>query len=215
VLTRPGHIACRFPALRSSGVGSQHYESLQHPVGQSQSWSEQRDPLLEPIEGGPEGGGLPSCCYRASCASNARRTGAPSAARGCFGRHQPADSGRPIVRRFYPECGSSIAEEPGSRPDPVILNGGTLDDPNSLTPAMQIYCDRELAWVQTRPCLGFRRASRETVVYCRAAARRNKSAGAPAKAVMKKNKKTGGRPGIRPADARRVLALTDPGAAGP
>jgi len=29
-------------------------------------------------------------------------------------------------------------EEPGSRPDPVILNGGILDDPNSLTPAMQI-----------------------------------------------------------------------------
>ena len=61
---------------------------------------------------------------------------------------KPADSGRPIVRRFCPECGSSIAEEPGSRPDLVILNGGTLDDPNSLTPAMQIYCDRELSWVR-------------------------------------------------------------------
>jgi hypothetical protein len=62
--------------------------------------------------------------------------------------NKPADSGRPIVRRFCPECGSSIAEEPGSRPDLVILNGGTLDDPNSLKPAMQIYCDRELSWVQ-------------------------------------------------------------------
>ena len=61
---------------------------------------------------------------------------------------KPADSGRPIVRRFCPECGSSIAEEPGSRPDLIILNGGTLDDPNSLTPAMQIYCDRELSWVR-------------------------------------------------------------------
>src|SRR3954449_6643561 len=39
--------------IRSSGVDSQHYESLQRPVGQPQSWSEQRDPLLEPVEGGP------------------------------------------------------------------------------------------------------------------------------------------------------------------
>src|ERR1700757_1765083 len=52
-LRLPQNVACRFPALRSSGVGSQHYESLQRPVGQPQSWSEQRDPLLEPNEGGP------------------------------------------------------------------------------------------------------------------------------------------------------------------
>src|SRR5262252_10507831 len=62
--------------------------------------------------------------------------------------NKPADSGRPIVRRFCPECGSSIAEEPGSRPDLVILNGGTLDDPDAVTPAMQIYCERELSWVR-------------------------------------------------------------------
>jgi hypothetical protein len=61
---------------------------------------------------------------------------------------KPADSGRPIVRRFCPECGFSIAEEPGSRPDLVVLNGGTLDDLNSLTLAMQIYCERELSWVR-------------------------------------------------------------------
>jgi len=61
---------------------------------------------------------------------------------------KPADSGRPIVRSFCPECGSSIAEEPGSRPELVILNGGTLDDPDAVTPAMQIYCDRELSWVR-------------------------------------------------------------------
>ena len=59
---------------------------------------------------------------------------------------KPADSGRPIVRR--PECGSSIVEEPGSRPDLVIINGGTLDDPTSVTPGIEIYCNRELSWVQ-------------------------------------------------------------------
>ena len=61
---------------------------------------------------------------------------------------KPADSGRQIVRRFCSECGSSIAEEPGSRPDLVILNGGTLDDPNSVAAALEIYCDRELSWVR-------------------------------------------------------------------
>ena len=61
---------------------------------------------------------------------------------------KPADSGRPIVRRFCPECGSSIVEEPGSRPDLVIINGGTLDDPTSVTPGIEIYCDRELSWVR-------------------------------------------------------------------
>ena len=61
---------------------------------------------------------------------------------------KPANSGRPNVRRFCSECGSSIAEEPGSQPDLVILNGGTLDDPNSVVPAAEIYCDRELSWVR-------------------------------------------------------------------
>jgi hypothetical protein len=59
-----------------------------------------------------------------------------------------ADSGRPIVRRFCPECGSSISEEPAARPDMVILNVGTFDDPTALRPAVQIYCDRALPWVQ-------------------------------------------------------------------
>jgi hypothetical protein len=60
----------------------------------------------------------------------------------------PADSGKPILRRFCPECGSSIVEEPTYRPDIVIINAGTLDDPASITPAMEIYCDRALPWVR-------------------------------------------------------------------
>ena len=35
-------------------------------------------------------------------------------------------SGNPILRQFCPECGSSIAEEPGTRPGMIILNVGTL-----------------------------------------------------------------------------------------
>ena len=35
-------------------------------------------------------------------------------------------SGNPILRHFCPECGSSIAEEPGTQPGMIILNVGTL-----------------------------------------------------------------------------------------
>src|SRR5260370_38727973 len=38
----PQNVACRFAALRSSGVGSQYCESLQRLVGQPQLWSQQR-----------------------------------------------------------------------------------------------------------------------------------------------------------------------------
>jgi hypothetical protein len=60
----------------------------------------------------------------------------------------PADSGKPIVRRFCPECGSSIAEEVSTLPGVLITNGGTLDDPTSITPTTEIYCERALPWVQ-------------------------------------------------------------------
>jgi hypothetical protein len=61
---------------------------------------------------------------------------------------QLADSGKPIVRHFCPECGSSVAEEPSTRPGTIILNAGTLDDPSSVMPSVEIYCDRALPWVQ-------------------------------------------------------------------
>ena len=61
----------------------------------------------------------------------------------------PGGSGKPILRHFCPECGSSIAEETGNAPGRVILNIGTLDDPKSVTPAREIFCDDALPWVQT------------------------------------------------------------------
>src|ERR1700757_2074602 len=46
----PQNVACGFPALRSSNVGSQCHESLQRLMRQPQLWSQQRGPLLEAIE---------------------------------------------------------------------------------------------------------------------------------------------------------------------
>jgi len=48
-------------------------------------------------------------------------------------------SGNPILRNFCPECGSSIAEEPGTRPGMIILNVGTFDDPTVAKPGREIF----------------------------------------------------------------------------
>ena len=61
----PQNVACRFAALRSSGVGSQYCESLQRLVGQPQLWSQERDLLLELIEVGPgEASGRPAAAAK-------------------------------------------------------------------------------------------------------------------------------------------------------
>ena len=56
-------------------------------------------------------------------------------------------SGNPLLRHFCPECGSSIAEEPGARPGMVILNVGTFDDPSIAKPGREIFRDDRLSWV--------------------------------------------------------------------
>ena len=56
-------------------------------------------------------------------------------------------SGEPILRHFCPECGSSIAEEAGIAPGRVVLNVGTFDEPKSVAPARENFCDDALPWV--------------------------------------------------------------------
>jgi hypothetical protein len=57
-------------------------------------------------------------------------------------------SGNPILRHFCPECGSSIAEEPGTRPGVVILNVGTFDDPAIAQPGREIFRDDGVPWIE-------------------------------------------------------------------
>lgn len=59
----------------------------------------------------------------------------------------PGGSGKPILRHFCPECGSSVAEEPATLPDLVLINVGTLDEPKSVNLALEIFCDDALPWV--------------------------------------------------------------------
>ena len=57
-------------------------------------------------------------------------------------------SGNPLLRHFCPECGSSIAEEPGPRPDIFVLNVGTFDNPAMARPSREIFRDDALPWVE-------------------------------------------------------------------
>ena len=58
------------------------------------------------------------------------------------------DTGKPIHRRFCPECGSGIVDEAVALPDMVMVNVGTLDDPSWVKPGAEVYCDSAQPWVQ-------------------------------------------------------------------
>jgi len=56
------------------------------------------------------------------------------------------DTGNAVYKRFCPECGSPVAEEAAVMADVVMIPTGTLDDPSTVKPAMQIYCDSAQHW---------------------------------------------------------------------
>jgi len=56
-------------------------------------------------------------------------------------------SGKPVLRNFCAECGSSLFEEPQVRPGLAILFAGTLDDPKAVSPLREIFRDDALSWV--------------------------------------------------------------------
>ena len=58
-------------------------------------------------------------------------------------------SGKPVLRHFCPECGWSIAEETGSAPGGMVLNVGTMDEPKSFTPVLEVFRDDALPWLET------------------------------------------------------------------
>ena len=57
------------------------------------------------------------------------------------------DSGKPVYRRFCPDCGSPIISEVGAMPGLIFLKAGTLDDTSWLSPTMQKWCDSAQPWV--------------------------------------------------------------------
>ena len=58
------------------------------------------------------------------------------------------DSGKTMLRRFCPECGSTVMDEAEGMPGVVMVQVGTLDDPSWVEPRSQIYCDSAQPWVK-------------------------------------------------------------------
>jgi hypothetical protein len=56
------------------------------------------------------------------------------------------DSGSATHRDFCPECGSTVTQSADVMAGVTMVPLGTLDDPSSVKPAMQIYCDSAIPW---------------------------------------------------------------------
>lgn len=57
-----------------------------------------------------------------------------------------AESGNEIVRRFCSNCGSHLFANSSAFPDFTVLRIGTLDDPSSIKPTMNIWSESAPAW---------------------------------------------------------------------
>jgi hypothetical protein len=65
------------------------------------------------------------------------------------------DSGKATHRFFCPECGTTIAQTADIMEGVTMVGLGTLEDPSSVKPAMQIYCDSALSWAKVPDMQGF------------------------------------------------------------
>lgn len=59
------------------------------------------------------------------------------------------ESGRRVVRRFCPVCGTGVLNELELRPDYVVIRAGTLDDPSLAAPAYEVFARSKAAWLST------------------------------------------------------------------
>jgi hypothetical protein len=64
-----------------------------------------------------------------------------------------ADSGNHVRRRFCPTCGSHLFADNVGRGDLTVVRLGTLDDPSSISPAINIWSASAPAWACLNPAL--------------------------------------------------------------
>lgn len=57
-----------------------------------------------------------------------------------------ADSGNAMRRRFCPVCGSQLFANSSARPQFTVVRAGTLDDPSSVSPAINIWTSSAPDW---------------------------------------------------------------------
>lgn len=58
------------------------------------------------------------------------------------------DSGQKVLRKFCPNCGSSLIGEVAVMPGVTMILAGSLDEPAAFTPGMEIYCKSAQPWTQ-------------------------------------------------------------------
>jgi hypothetical protein len=61
------------------------------------------------------------------------------------------DSGKPILRKFCPKCGSLIAAEAKALPGALIIKAGTLDERLWLKPNTHLWASSAQPWVRIDP----------------------------------------------------------------
>jgi hypothetical protein len=64
-----------------------------------------------------------------------------------------ADSGNQIVRRFCPRCGSHLFANASARPQFTVIRVGTLDEPSSVRPVVNIWAASAPGWACLDPAL--------------------------------------------------------------
>ena len=103
--------------------------------------------------GEPRFTGLCHCtdCQKFTGSAFAVVVGVPASAVSITGKlgsfTKNGDSGKPMERRFCPQCGSAIVDVASAMPEIMMIAAGTLDDPSWLKPRSQIFCDSAQPWV--------------------------------------------------------------------
>ena len=57
-----------------------------------------------------------------------------------------AASGNQLRRRFCPRCGTQLFANSSARPQLTVVRAGTLDDPSSVKPTMNIWASSAPTW---------------------------------------------------------------------
>jgi hypothetical protein len=64
-----------------------------------------------------------------------------------------ADSGNQITRSFCPKCGTHVFASSSARPQFTVVRAGTLADPSSIRPTMNIWVESAPEWACMDPAL--------------------------------------------------------------
>ncbi len=64
-----------------------------------------------------------------------------------------AASGNEITRQFCPGCGTHLFAKSSARPQFRVVRAGTLDDPSSVSPTMNIWATSAPLWACLDPAL--------------------------------------------------------------